>query len=81
VLDATCCWPDRLARRALTVHEGATVYAQSGIGGDVDAGARISGSPRLARRNGWRRHGVPKTAGNAAQNQELKKKVDELEKR
>ena len=29
----------------LTVHEGAIVYAQSGIGGDVAAGARISGSP------------------------------------
>ncbi len=29
----------------LTVHEGATVYAQSGIGGDVEAGARIAGSP------------------------------------
>src|SRR5207253_11329344 len=32
----------------LTVHEGAVVYAQSGIGGDVPAGARISGSPAFA---------------------------------
>jgi UDP-3-O-[3-hydroxymyristoyl] glucosamine N-acyltransferase len=32
----------------LTVHEGAIVYAQSGIGGDVEAGARISGSPAFA---------------------------------
>jgi len=32
----------------LTVHEGAVVYAQSGIGGDVAAGARISGSPAFA---------------------------------
>jgi UDP-3-O-[3-hydroxymyristoyl] glucosamine N-acyltransferase len=29
----------------LTVHEGAIVYAQSGIGGDVAAGTVISGSP------------------------------------
>jgi UDP-3-O-[3-hydroxymyristoyl] glucosamine N-acyltransferase len=29
----------------LTIHEGATVYAQSGIGGDVPAKARFSGSP------------------------------------
>jgi UDP-3-O-[3-hydroxymyristoyl] glucosamine N-acyltransferase len=32
----------------LTVHEGAIVYAQSGIGGDVAKGARISGSPAFA---------------------------------
>jgi UDP-3-O-[3-hydroxymyristoyl] glucosamine N-acyltransferase len=32
----------------LTVHEGAVVYAQSGIGGDVAQGARISGSPAFA---------------------------------
>src|ERR1041384_6588260 len=38
----------------LTVHEGATVYAQSGIGGDVPAGARISGSPAFAA-NEWLR--------------------------
>src|SRR5213078_512865 len=38
----------------LTVHEGATVYAQSGIGGDVAAGARISGSPAFAA-NEWLR--------------------------
>src|SRR5438045_1296139 len=29
----------------LTVHEGAIVYAQSGIGGDVPPNSRISGSP------------------------------------
>jgi len=29
----------------LTIHEGAIVYAQSGIGGDVEANARVSGSP------------------------------------
>ena len=50
----------------LTVHEGAIVYAQSGIGGDVEAGARISGSPAFAA-NEWLRvrDGVPQTAGIA----------------
>ena len=44
-----CCWPDRWGRRGhLTIHEDAIVYAQSGIGGDVAAGARISGSPAFA---------------------------------
>jgi UDP-3-O-[3-hydroxymyristoyl] glucosamine N-acyltransferase len=38
----------------LTVHEGAVVYAQSGIGGDVAPGARISGSPAFAA-NEWLR--------------------------
>ncbi len=38
----------------LTVHEGAVVYAQSGIGGDVEKGARISGSPAFAA-NEWLR--------------------------
>ncbi len=29
----------------LTIHEGTTVYAQSGVGGDVKPNSRISGSP------------------------------------
>lgn len=29
----------------LTIHEGSTVYAQSGVGGDVKPNSRISGSP------------------------------------
>jgi UDP-3-O-[3-hydroxymyristoyl] glucosamine N-acyltransferase len=66
----------------LTVHEGATVYAQSGIGGDVPAGGRISGSPAFGASE-WLR------AATAFQRlpemlrtiRELKKKVDELEKR
>jgi UDP-3-O-[3-hydroxymyristoyl] glucosamine N-acyltransferase len=66
----------------LTVHEGATVYAQSGIGGDVEAGGRISGSPAFGASE-WLR------AATAFQRlpemlrtiRELKKKVDELEKR
>ena len=50
----------------LTVHEGAIVYAQSGIGGDVEAGARISGSPAFAA-NEWLRSvtAIPQIAGIA----------------
>jgi UDP-3-O-[3-hydroxymyristoyl] glucosamine N-acyltransferase len=63
----------------LTVHEGAVVYAQSGIGGDVEKGARISGSPAFAASE-WLR------AATAFQKlpellktvRELKRKVDEL---
>jgi UDP-3-O-[3-hydroxymyristoyl] glucosamine N-acyltransferase len=38
----------------LTVHEGAIVYAQSGIGGDVKANSRVSGSPAFDARE-WLR--------------------------
>ena len=38
----------------LTIHENAIVYAQSGVGGDVPAGARISGSPAFDSRE-WLR--------------------------
>jgi UDP-3-O-[3-hydroxymyristoyl] glucosamine N-acyltransferase len=66
----------------LTVHEGAIVYAQSGIGGDVDAGARISGSPAFPA-NEWLRAitAFPKLPELLKTIRELKKKVDELEKR
>ena len=66
----------------LTVHEGAIVYAQSGIGGDVPAGARISGSPAFAA-NEWLRAVTtyPKLPEIMKALRELKKKVDELEKR
>ena len=65
----------------LTVHEGAIVYAQSGIGGDVPANGRISGSPAFAA-NEWLR------AATAFQKlpellktvRELKKRIQELEK-
>jgi UDP-3-O-[3-hydroxymyristoyl] glucosamine N-acyltransferase len=65
----------------LTVHEGATVYAQSGIGGDVAAGARISGSPAFAA-NEWLRAAMSfsKLPEILKTLRELKKKVDELEK-
>jgi UDP-3-O-[3-hydroxymyristoyl] glucosamine N-acyltransferase len=63
----------------LTVHEGAIVYAQSGIGGDVDAGARISGSPAFPA-NEWLRSvtAFPKLPELLKTVRELKKKVDEL---
>ena len=63
----------------LTVHAGAVVYAQSGIGGDVEAGARISGSPAFAA-NEWLRTitAFPKLPELLKTVRELKKKVDEL---
>jgi len=66
----------------LTVHEGAIVYAQSGIGGDVDAGSRISGSPAFPA-NEWLRAitAFPKLPELLKTIRELKKKVDVLEKR
>lgn len=64
----------------LTVHEGAIVYAQSGIGGDVAAGTRISGSPAFAA-NEWLRAvtAFPKLPEIVKTLRELKKKVDQLE--
>lgn len=65
----------------LTVHEGAVVYAQSGIGGDVEPGARISGSPAFAA-NEWLRAitAFPKLPELLKTIRELKKRVDELER-
>jgi UDP-3-O-[3-hydroxymyristoyl] glucosamine N-acyltransferase len=64
----------------LTVHAGATVYAQSGIGGDVEAGARISGSPAFAAHE-WLRAATafPKLPELLKTIRELKKRLDELE--
>jgi len=64
----------------LTVHEGAVVYAQSGLGGDVEAGARVSGSPAFAA-NEWLRAitAFPKLPDLLKTLRELKKKVEELE--
>jgi UDP-3-O-[3-hydroxymyristoyl] glucosamine N-acyltransferase len=65
----------------LTVHQGAIVYAQSGIGGDVPAGARISGSPAFAA-NEWLRAvtAFAKLPEMVKTLRELKKKADELER-
>jgi UDP-3-O-[3-hydroxymyristoyl] glucosamine N-acyltransferase len=63
----------------LTVHEGAIVYAQSGIGGDVEAGSRISGSPAFSA-NEWLRAvtAFPKLPELLKTVRELKRKVDKL---
>src|SRR5438552_1965598 len=65
----------------LTVHEGAIVYAQSGIGGDVEAGGRISGSPAFDAKD-WLRSitAFPRLPEMLKSLRELKKKVAELEK-
>jgi UDP-3-O-[3-hydroxymyristoyl] glucosamine N-acyltransferase len=65
----------------LTVHEGAIVYAQSGIGGDVAAGARISGSPAFAA-NEWLRAvtAFAKLPELLKTIRDLQKKVEKLEK-
>jgi UDP-3-O-[3-hydroxymyristoyl] glucosamine N-acyltransferase len=66
----------------LTIHENAVVYAQSGVGGDVKPGARISGSPAFAA-NVWLRAitAFPKLPELVKLVRELKKKVDQLEKK
>ena len=65
----------------LTVHEGATIYAQSGIGGDVPAGARMSGSPAFAASE-WLRAATafPKLPQVLKEIRELRKRLEELEK-
>jgi len=64
----------------LTVHEGAIVYAQSGLGGDVEARARVSGSPAFAAGD-WLRAitAFPKLPDLLKTIRELKKRVEELE--
>jgi len=64
----------------LTVHEGATVYAQSGIGGDVAPGERISGSPAFAASE-WLRAvtAFPKLPELLKTLRKLEKRIEELE--
>jgi len=64
----------------LTVHEGAIVYAQSGIGGDVEPNGRISGSPAFGAAE-WLRAvtAFPKLPEMLKTVRELKRKVEELE--
>ena len=66
----------------LTFHENAVVYAQSGVGGDVEPGARISGSPAFAASE-WLRAitTFPKLPELLRTVRELKKKIDQLEKK
>jgi UDP-3-O-[3-hydroxymyristoyl] glucosamine N-acyltransferase len=65
----------------LKVGAGAIVYAQSGIGGDVEPGGRISGSPAFAAGE-WLRAvtAFPRLPELLKTLRELRKKVDELEK-
>jgi UDP-3-O-[3-hydroxymyristoyl] glucosamine N-acyltransferase len=65
----------------LTIHENAIVYAQSGIGHDVPAGGRVSGSPAFAA-SVWLRaitsfQKLPELFKTV---RELAKKVEQLEK-
>jgi UDP-3-O-[3-hydroxymyristoyl] glucosamine N-acyltransferase len=66
----------------LTIHDNVVVYAQSGIGGDVKAGSVVSGSPAFEARE-WLRAvtAFPKLADLLKTVRELKKKVEDLEKR
>ena len=66
----------------LTIHENAVVYAQSGVGGDVEPGARISGSPAFAASE-WLRAitTFPRLPELLRTVRELKKKIDQLEKK
>ncbi len=66
----------------LTVHEGAVVYAQAGIGGDVPAGATVAGSPAFDAAQ-WRRAvtAFPRLPEMLKTMRELKKKLEELERR
>jgi UDP-3-O-[3-hydroxymyristoyl] glucosamine N-acyltransferase len=64
----------------LTIHEGSTVYAQSGIGGDVAPNSRVSGSPAFEAGE-WLRaittfQKLPEMLRSI---RDLKKRVDELE--
>lgn len=66
----------------LTIHDNAVVYAQSGIGGDVPAGAVVSGSPAFEAGN-WRRTitAFPKLPEMLKAMRQLEKRVAELEAR
>jgi UDP-3-O-[3-hydroxymyristoyl] glucosamine N-acyltransferase len=65
----------------LTVHEGAVVYAQSGIGGDVAAGDRISGSPAFAAKQWLRAVTAFSRLPEFVQSlRKVERKMEELEK-
>jgi UDP-3-O-[3-hydroxymyristoyl] glucosamine N-acyltransferase len=66
----------------LTIHDNVIVYAQSGVGHDVAAGSRISGSPAFAA-NEWLRciTAFPRLAEIVRTVRELKRKVEEIEKK
>jgi len=64
----------------LTIHDHAVVYAQSGVGGDVDAGQAISGSPAFEAAQ-WRRAvaAFPRLPDLLRTMRELKRRVEQLE--
>lgn len=66
----------------LTIHDGAVVYAQSGVGHDVPAGSVISGSPAFEARE-WLRAitAFPKLPEILRNMREMEKRISELEKR
>jgi UDP-3-O-[3-hydroxymyristoyl] glucosamine N-acyltransferase len=66
----------------LTIHDNVVVYAQSGIGGDVKEGAVVSGSPAFEARE-WLRAvtAFPKLPDLAKSVRDLKKKLEEVEKK
>jgi len=63
----------------LTIRENAVVYAQSGVGGDVEAGARISGSPAFDSHE-WLRAitAFPKLPELVKAVRELKRKLEQI---
>jgi UDP-3-O-[3-hydroxymyristoyl] glucosamine N-acyltransferase len=65
----------------LTIHDGAVVYAQSGIGGDVAPGAVMSGSPAFEARE-WLRAvtAFPKLPDLLKTVRQLEKRLEKLEK-
>jgi UDP-3-O-[3-hydroxymyristoyl] glucosamine N-acyltransferase len=65
----------------LTIHEGAVVYAQSGIGHDVPAGATVSGSPAFDARE-WLRAitAFTKLPDLVRRVRQLEGKLEQLEK-
>jgi UDP-3-O-[3-hydroxymyristoyl] glucosamine N-acyltransferase len=64
----------------LTIHDDVIVYAQSGVGGDVEKGSRISGSPAFGAGE-WLRAitAFPKLPELLKTVRELKKKLEQLE--
>ena len=64
----------------LTIHDDVVVYAQSGVGGDVEAGSRISGSPAFAA-NEWLRAitAFPKLPELLKTVREMQKRIEHLE--
>ena len=72
---------DRDKATYCSIHDNVTIYAQSGIGGDVAAGSVLSGSPAFDARE-WLRSAMtfPKLPELVRTLRDLGKKVEQLEK-